>query len=385
MASELNLKAIVKVDVNLALKAAVRKGFNLGLIIGTSAIIPTTERVRVYASAAAMLSDGFLSTSDEYKAALLYFGQHPEPDKLAVGIKASGESWVDAWTACRSANSEWYPFVPLGISDDEAVTLAGSVEAADPDTMMLFTTHTDDVLAPTYDESTPPVQVQDVFMRLKALLYRKTFGIYCGTSGVDSAAACMGVMCGLNSGTNNSAFTMAYKSLVGVATDPLGEAQVQYVAGSRSSVGNNGNVYVNRAEDYNLLQQGYMADGSSLDEVLYLDMLKNDIRLNVMDKLARNRKIPQTEDGMTLIEVAISDANDKSVNTGFIAPGVWKGNRCLNLEYGDYLPTGYMVQHESVDSQPQADRERRIAPPFYDCVKLAGAIEFVTIEVNVNR
>lgn len=384
MANELNLKAIVKVDVNLALKAAVRKSFNLGLIIGTSAIISVAQRVKIYASAADLLSDGFLSTSDEYKAAVLYFSQHPEPDKLAVGIKAAGESWVEAFTACRAANSEWYMFVPLGISDDEAVTLAASVEAADPDTMMLYTTHTDDVLQETYDESTPPVRVQDVFMRMKALLYRKSWGAYCDDS-TESAAAWMGVACGLNSGTNNSAFTMAYKSAVGVATDALSEAQVQYVAGSRSSVGNNGNVYVTRAEEYNLLQQGYMADGSSLDEVLNLDMLKNDIRLNVMDLLARNRKIPQTEGGMTLIENVINAACDKHVNTGFIAPGVWKGLRCLDLEYGDYLPSGYLVQHELIDTQAQADRERRIAPPFYVCVKLAGAVEFVTIEVNVNR
>ena len=384
MANELNLKAIVKVDVNLALKAAVRKSFNLGLIIGTSAIISVAQRVKIYASAADLLSDGFLSTSDEYKAAVLYFSQHPEPDKLAVGIKASGESWVEAFTACRAANSEWYMFVPLGISDDEAVTLAASVEAADPDTMMLYTTHTDDVLQETYDESTPPVRVQDVFMRMKALLYRKSWGVYCDDS-TESAAAWMGVACGLNSGTNNSAFTMAYKSAVGVATDALSEAQVQYVAGSRSSVGNNGNVYVTRAEEYNLLQQGYMADGSSLDEVLNLDMLKNDIRLNVMDLLARNRKIPQTEGGMTLIENVINAACDKHVNTGFIAPGVWKGLRCLDLEYGDYLPSGYLVQHEPIDTQAQADRERRIAPPFYVCVKQAGAVEFVIIEVNVNR
>ena len=382
--ANLDLKPIVKVDVNLSLKAAVRKGFNLGLILGTSTVIPTTERVRVYTSADAMLSDGFVSTSDEYRAALMYFSQKPEPDKLAIGIKAAGESFQEAITACRAANSEWYAFVPCGISDDEAVTLAAWVEAANPDTMMMFTTHSSNVLQATYTDDETPVRVEDVFMRLKALNYRKTWGVY-SSADVDSAAAFMGIVCGLNSGTADSAFTLAYKTAVGVATDDLTEAQVEYVCGPRTTTGNNGNVYITRAEEYDLLQQGYMADGTSLDEILNLDMLKNDIRLNVMDLLARNRKIPQTDGGVAMIINVVNQACEKHVNTGFIAPGVWKGYRCLNLEYGDYLEAGYLVQAESVDSQPQADREKRIAPPIYVCIKLAGAIEFVIIEVNVNR
>ncbi len=57
----------------------------------------------------------------------------------------------------------------------------------------------------------------------------------------------------------------------------------------------------------------------------------------------------------------------------------------LNLEDGTYLTNGYLVQAEDVDDQSQADRDARKSPPIYASVKLAGALEFVTIEVYVNR
>ena len=302
MAIKLDLRPIVKVDINLSAKAAARKGFNVGLILGSSDVIPVSERVRVYTSPAAMLADGFANTSDEYVAAQLYFNQSPQPDKLCVGVidTANSEDKATAIEACRLANSEWYEFVALGAADAESEALAAWAESATPRTLHMYTTHSDDVLQPTYDESEPPEQIDDVFMTLKKALYRRSMGFYCGTAGMDSAAAWAGVAMGLNSGTAGSMFTMAYKSAVGVSPDDLTETQVQYVAGSRSTTGNNGNVYIRRAEEYNLLQQGYMADKTSFDEILGLDVLKNAIQLNVMDLLAHSRKVPYTEPGVVM-------------------------------------------------------------------------------------
>lgn len=386
MAIKLDLRPIVKVDINLSAKAAARKGFNAALILGDSTVIDTTTRLKMYTSADALLDDGFANTSDEYVAAQLYFSQSPQPDKLYVGVvdTANSEDMVTAATACRQANSEWYELIPLGASDAEVEALALWVESANPRTVMMYTTHTSDVLQPTYDENDPPEQIQDVFMQLKAANYRRSWGVY-NSGTADSAAAWAGKVNGLNSGTAGSMFTLAYKSVAGITTDALTEAQVQYVAGSRNTTGNNGNVYVTRAEDYDLLQQGYMADGTSFDEVLGLDMLENDIQLNVMDLLAQSRKVPQTAAGVASIINVINQACDKHVRMGFIAPGQWNGAQCLELMTGDYLDAGYLVQSDDLDSQPQADRDKRICPTIYVCVKLAGAIEFVVIEVNVNR
>ena len=378
--AKLDLKPIVDVDINLSLKSAARKGFNLGLIIGSSDVIPTTERVRVYTSADAMLTDGFTTESEEYEAALLYFGASTKPDRLAVGRfdNVKDETKLKALQECRAANSEWYCFVELGASEGDAKDAAMWAEAAEPSCLHMYTTHDTKVLAST-------TGTEAIFQYLKGKKYRRSFGQYCADTETEAVVATMGYAMGANSGVANSAFTLAYKTLVGVDTDDLTEAQVEYICGSSTTTGSNGNVYITRGEEYDILQQGYMADKTSFDEILNLDMLKNEIVLNVMDLLYQSRKISQTEAGVDLIINTINVACKKFVKNGFIAPGQWNGAPCLELKQGDYLPDGYLVQSEPIDEQSQADRDARKAPPIYVCIKLAGAIEFVTIAVNVNR
>ena len=118
MAYKLDLSPIVDVVINLSAKAAARKGFNLGLIIGKSEVIPGNERVRIYTSASQMLTDGFVETSPEYKAAQLYFAATTSPRKLAVGVKLTEDTNLTATLeACRAANSQWWPFSYLGAKD----------------------------------------------------------------------------------------------------------------------------------------------------------------------------------------------------------------------------------------------------------------------------
>lgn len=378
--ANLDLKNIIDLTVSLSAKSAARKGFNVGLIIGKSTVIPAEERVRVYTSAAAMLADGFKTDSAEYKAALLYFAATTSPRKLAVGVKVNDDTNLTATLdACRAANSEWYPFVYLGAADVDLKDAAAWAETASPDSMLMYTTSDASVLSSSGD-------AKSIFKALSEKNYQRSFGQYCGQEDTpDAVVATMGYAMGANRGTAGSAFTLAYKTLPGVTTDELTENQVEHVCGSSTVNGHNGNVYVTRSGDYDILQQGYMANGTSFDELLYLDMLKNEITLNVMDLLYQSRKIPQTESGVTSITTVISAACKKFVNFGFIAPGKWNGPECLELQNGDYLPDGYLVQSEPINDQAQADRDKRKAPPIYVCVKLAGAIEYVTIQVNVNR
>lgn len=393
----LTLDPIVDVKVNLSLKSAARKGFNLGLIIGTTNVydeknsetgeVILGDRLRIYSNVNDMLVDGFGTDSPEYKAALLYFGASTKPDRLAVGLRREGETALEAFTACRVVHSEWYVGVVLGALESEIIEIAAYTEACEPSTTFFYTTSNPNVLKKTLQPVGDDMQeVEDIFMFLQARKYRRTLGLYCGQADTpDAVVAVMGYAMGANTGNADSAFTLAYKYLPGVKTDDLSNTQVEYIVGSKTKTGHNGNVYITRAEDYDILQQGYMADKTSFDEILNLDMLKNEITLNVMDLLYKNKKIPQTVAGMTSICGVIERACDEFVSNGFIAPGKWNGAKCLSLQTGDYLSAGYIVQHDSIDDQPQADREARIAPPIYVCIKLAGAIEFVTVEVNVDR
>jgi len=90
--SKLSLNDIVKIVVDLAPRSAVRKGFNLGLIMGTSDVISGEDRVKVFSSLDALVDEGFKDNMPEYEAASLYFSQAKKPTRIAIGrhVKTDG-------------------------------------------------------------------------------------------------------------------------------------------------------------------------------------------------------------------------------------------------------------------------------------------------------
>lgn len=80
----LSVSDVVNVSVVLSPIAAATRNFGSLLILGSSAVIDTAERLRLYSSLDGVATD-FGTTSQEYKAAALYFGQTPQPSVLYVG------------------------------------------------------------------------------------------------------------------------------------------------------------------------------------------------------------------------------------------------------------------------------------------------------------
>jgi hypothetical protein len=320
-----------------------------------------------------LLVDGFANSSPEYRAAQLSFSAQKKPSRLAVGVwdEENSETPLAAIQACREANSEWYIVYFANtspISDALALSIAAYIEAAAPSSCFFFDTDDAAILGNANG---------NLFEQLKALKYRRTLGLY--TTSEYAAASIMGYAMGANTATRNSAYTLAYKTLPGALPENLTNTQVENIKK------NYGNVYINRGEYYNVFEQGVSFGNIPFDEMINLDKLANDIQLGIMDLLYQYPKVPQTEGGITQIVNAIIEPLEQAVRIGFIAPGVWKGQDILELAYGEFLPKGYAIQPDSLDGQPQTDRENRIAPPIYVSIKLAGAIEHVTVQVDVNR
>ena len=164
--AQLDLKTIINITVNLASRAAARKGYNVALILGDSDVIKTEERVRIYTSVSAMLDDGFTTGSEEYRAASLYFSANSSPQKLAVGVKGEDETFLEAAQACRSKNGEWYVLIPLSAEASDIVALAQWAEAATPDTILAYTTSDESNLQET-------AGTKGVFETLKATRWVK--------------------------------------------------------------------------------------------------------------------------------------------------------------------------------------------------------------------
>ncbi|EHL08978.1 hypothetical protein HMPREF0322_00401 [Desulfitobacterium hafniense DP7] len=366
--STLPLNDVVQVKVEVSPASATRAGFNVGLIIGKATVIPAETRLKEYAGLEDMIADGFTSAMPEYQAAAFYFMQKKRPNRVMIGVCGEEEDYLDAVTACRTKNSDWYAVACCGASKADVLAIAAYIETAVPSSVFFYT---------TADAADKSGSADGAFKTLQSLSYLRSIGQYSTTA--DAVCSIMGYAMGANTGLASSAYTLAYKQEPGVEPEDLSLTDVSAIKGV------NGNVYINRGNTYNLFEQGVMADGTPFDEVINLDVLANDIQLSVMDLLAGYAKVPQTEGGVALIISSITAPCRQAVSTGFIAPGVWNGPSILTLNTGDTLSDGFLVLSESVAGQSTADRAARKAPPIYVPIKLAGAIESVIISVVVDR
>jgi hypothetical protein len=92
------LDSIIAVNISLQAAAVQQKGFGRGLILGSSNRLTGGDLYRIYASAAAMLADTFLTSDPEYKAAVAYFSQSPSPADVMVGYGVADVAQVETIT-----------------------------------------------------------------------------------------------------------------------------------------------------------------------------------------------------------------------------------------------------------------------------------------------
>lgn len=291
-----------------------------------------------------------------------------------VDSTSRAETPVETFQNLRAINYEWYAGIYCDdLTNAELLECAAYFEACTPDSIFCYTTSNE---ADTKSDG-------GIFGEIKSLGYRRSFGQY-STSHPDAIAAIVGwAMGAMSTKTIGSAYSVAYKSEVGVQAENYMQV---FSTNMVNNIKNNyGNVYINRGTYYNVFEEGRMGDGSWFDEIIYLDKYKNEMQLAIMDLLVNNNKIPQTEAGMTRIKNAIKVVCDEMGTIGFIKDGKWLGSDLLDLSYGDTLPGGYLIQSEAIADQSQSDRDARIAPPIYVSLKLAGAIHHVTVQVDVNR
>lgn len=137
----LNVNDIVAVSVNLSPVAAQERNFGSLLILGDSAVIDTTQRLRLYSSIA-QVGEDFLVTAPEYLAAEIFFEQSPQPTQCYIGRWAStatsGTLQGDALTAAEQALANFTAITNGGINftidgtavDLTAINLSGATSLA---------------------------------------------------------------------------------------------------------------------------------------------------------------------------------------------------------------------------------------------------------------
>jgi len=357
----LSLSNIINIIVNLPSASVQTQNFSLGLILSANTVITTGDRLKIYGSTDEMITGGFTSVSAEVKAAGLYFGQTPRPGYLAVGVKGAGETALEALTACRAANTQWYGCLYIGAVKADVEALAPYVESATPSCVMFYTTADADVLTAT---------AGNVALALKTAGYNRTLGQY------STYANAVASIKGYAMGASSEAYDLDFKSEPGVTSEVLTSAQVA------SLKGQNINFLTTYENAYTFFGEGVMASGRHFDEVIGVDILTNDIKSAVMSVLTSQTKIAQTNAGTQTITTAITKACYAAYKRGFIAGGVWAGNNVINLKTGDTLTNGYSIQVSDISVLSSADKAARKSPPIYVCIILAGSEESFTITVN---
>ncbi|ECP2040259.1 DUF3383 domain-containing protein [Salmonella enterica] len=381
MPQGLPVSNVVNVDVIIGPRAATGRNFGSLLILGSSTVIPVSERIRLYSSPEDIGTD-FGVDSPEYEAATVYFSQSPRPKEvyvgrwaktLATGEAGAAENLMDAVNAVMGYTN-WYG---LGIADKEDIAdddwlkVAAAVEASGVSRILAITTSDPAIFDAT--------STGDLAYKLKAAKYGRTFVQYSSSSKY-AALSAFGRAFTVNFNGSNTTITLKFKQEPGITYEALTTDQAVALDAR------NCNVFVYYQNDTAILQQGVMSSGDFFDERHGLDWLQNYVQTNLYNLLyTSTTKVPQTDAGVTRLLSNVEQSMDQSVTNGLVAAGVWNGGPIGQLDSGDTLTKGYYVYAQPISEQAQADREARKAPVIQVACKLAGAVHFADVQINVVR
>lgn len=301
-------------------------------------------------------------------SSLLYMTQQLA-ERTAVGLSpetpVAALARVDGrgWYCCTFAAS-----VPL--TDAQHIANAGYIEAATDKHIYGITTSEATTLDPTTS--------LDLASQLMLADYMRTTIQY-SINNLYAICSFFGRALTVNFEGSNTTITMKFKVEPGVTPELLTATQASTLAAKRC------NVYVQYNNGASIIQEGVMSGLAYFDEIHGLDWLANRIQNDMWNLLYSAPKVPQTDAGVHLLVNTADGGLSQAATNGLIAEGIWNAPGFGTLNQGDLLSSGWYCFANSVDTQSQADREARIAPLIQIAVKLAGAVHFADVLINVNR
>lgn len=286
---------------------------------------------------------------------------------------ADAETPLEAVTAFADTSSAWYGLAFAAFtmpSDNECLEISEFIEAATV-TRIFGKTEVD-------TRALDSAWTQDFGSKAKAKGFKRT----CVQYSHNPFAICslFGRAFSVNFNANRSTITLMYKQEPSVTYETLTATQAAALKAK------NVNVFVLYDNDTAIVQWGKMANGAYFDEVHGLDWLADAMQNALYNLLYQSKtKVPQTEEGQTMLVAEVANVCKEGINNGLIAPGKWSADGFGQLQRGDYLDKGFYIYSAPVADQAQAIREQRTAQPIQTAIKLAGAIHDLDVLVDVNR
>lgn len=293
---------------------------------------------------------------------------------LTVSVTAIGESLLQAVTACRTASSLWYGLTVNAPADADNLLIS---EWADP---LWATTR---YYPFSSDASIPAGTANNIALQLQALSLR-VIGQYATTqsglfpNNVYAAVAVMGLEMGLNTGLAGSFFSIAHKTLVGIAPEPISQTQYQNLKQAGF------NVYAT-FQSYQVEEPGFMSNGAPsflwLNLARYVSLLQSE----EMAVLRSNPAVPQTNAGEQLLLHGANNAGTTMAAIGFLAGATWEGASInipgVTVLQGQAIPSGFLNLAQPYAQQSTQDRDAGKAMPIYSFITTAGAVQSLLIGV----
>lgn len=301
----------------------------------------------------------------------------------AMGLlSTSSGAYLAQGTAAESAlaavtlfdvnyGQNWYAVTVLGAADADVLAIAAYIDGATNKHLQGATTQESGVLT-SVDTSSLPYKLQQ-FGYLRTVTQYSSSNPYAIVSLLAKALT-------IDYNANNAVITLMYKQEPGIVPENLNTTQITALEAK------NCNVFVAYNNNTAIIEPGVMASGNFIDVVTGTDWLALTIQTAVYNLLyTSTTKIPQTDAGTNQIVNTIEHVLAQGDINDLLGPGTWNSNGFGALNTGDFMPTGYYVYAPPVSSQPQNLRTTRVSVPIQVAAKLSGAIQEVSILINVNQ
>lgn len=344
-----SVKDIIEINISRETRGVSRAGFGTPLFIGeTVGVLSTTDRIRTYSSAEAVLED-FADTDPEYTAAQRFFGQQIQPTFIKIGFRdadaATPETITEAYTAIKAADDDFYFVTAQTREAVDVEALAGTVETES----RIFGTSTSSALALDAADTT------DIGSVLQALNYAKTFVIYAEDETQFPECAIIGLQAPKDPGST----TWKFKTVTGVNASNLTTTQSLTLKGSKFDYGKGYNT-IEPTGGRDIFAEGRMVNSEFIDIIRFSHWLEARMRERIYLTLVNSEKIPFTNAGFAIIEGRMREVLNNGVAVGGILPN-------------------YEVVVPNARTLDPNERANRVASGFSFRATLQGAVHYVSI------
>lgn len=279
--------------------------------------------------------------SKAFKIASKLLGQDLRPSKIMVGYVASDETYVEGLMKVVEQDNEWFVLLCEDHTEATQLALAEAIQGM----RKIYGTS-------TQDAAVAGVVGTDLGSKMYNANYSQTFLIFSLNADTDfPEAAWVGGQIPETAGSN----TWTLKKGAAVTVDALSDTQ-------RTNLRSKNVNMFTRVAGVSVFQDGVMADGSWIDEIIFIMWCEARIKEAIFFRLLNSKKVPMTRTGATIIENEIRSILNQGVRQGGIADD-----------------TPYYVESPDPMQMNPNDRARRALGDFKFEFRLAGAVHSVKV------